>query len=201
MKKFVSVLFIFLISSYSVFCDLEYTEDSPMAFSLGLSLTTDKYSYEIGFSSKEVSENSVTPGSIQGNELELYSQLSDNSKVYAERGSGIFVYWKIASNENVKISLGLEKPLTYDPGIEGESPSTIDWYASWEGDTPGSIGGDGRYVEDGGFYDEIHIHNASLDSVDISSVGLKISTDKLNNPALYYAQRYEAKMLIKVEAI
>ena len=145
MKKFISVLFIFLISSYSVFCKLDYTEDSPKEFSLGLSLTTDKYSYEIGFSSKEVSENSVTPGSIRGNELELYSQLSDNSEVYAERTSGIFVYWKIASNENVKISLGLEKPLTYDPAIEGESPSTIDWYASWEGDNPGSIGGDGKY--------------------------------------------------------
>lgn len=204
MKRIVFLVILFISSLSSLFSELVFDNTDQarqQTFELPLSFTPENvYSYEVGFSSSAVTEESESVGSIQGNAFEL-STLQDGDYVYGSLTEGAYLYWKIISSENVTIYIALDEALSYSSGSSDNTAQEIDWKLEWDGSNPGSTYTD---VYNYNFADNryVHKHTGENGKRDINSVKLTIETEHIPVAGIgnYYAQRYEANIMVKVEA-
>ena len=201
MKRLFLIVLIFVSSLSYLFCELEEATDvaRKLEYKLDLFFEPEQiYSYEVGFSSSPVTQESESVGRIEGNAFSL-NTLEDGAYVYGSLTEGAYLYWKIISSQNVTIYVALEDALSYDNSSNAE---TIDWALSWDGDHPSSTNANNGYTY--GFDNNRYVHKHTGDSLprDIDSVKLTMETEHISadNIGNYYAQRYAANIMVKVEA-
>lgn len=209
-RMIICILFVFILFLTPVFSALDFSEagSDPARgekHTLNLSFTPENvYKYEVGFSSNSVTIDSESVGRIEGNEFKLETK-QDSNGYYGALTEKAYLYWKIVSSQNVKISVALESELMYDSAGTDESADDdkINWLISWDGEPSGSTYNNGTYEY--GFVDTkyVHLHNGQSNTRDIDSVQLKMETERIsaNDIGKHYAQRYSANILVKVEAV
>ena len=206
MKRRFIIASLFMFSLSPLFCALDFTSGNSSQgdkFSLSLSLNTnDVYTYEVGFSSTQVSSESETVGRIDGNAFRLATMTDDaTGNIYGSLSEGAYIYWKIISPQSVKIYVALENKLSYTPGTSS-GIDEIDWALSWDGENSASTLNGGIYTYAFTENNFVHSHSGESGNRDIGSVKLTIETEKISPAEIgnHYAQRYEANIMIKVEA-
>lgn len=211
MKRIIiCISFVFISFLTPVFSALDFSKagSDPArgeTHTLNLSFEPEAvYKYEVGFSSNSVTSESESVGRIEGNEFKLGTR-QDTNGYYGALTEKAYLYWKIVSSQNVKISVALESELMYDSAGTDESADDdkINWLISWDGEHSDSTYNNGIYEYS--FIDTkyVHIHNGQSNTRDIDSVQLTMETERLSAEDIrnHYAQRYSSNILVKVEAV
>lgn len=161
---------------------------------LVLNRSADDGTFEIGFSSNEIESILDSVSAVEGDK-----ELNVEPGLYYATDNSVYLYWKILSKKNIKLSLEIADGQEMHPS-DNSGPPYLSWSVHWDRKAGTSItGGDISSSTDPNIYKkDVYNHLANGESMtSADSVRLYVKTgDVLGLPLKEYRGTLKATILV-----